>query len=89
MGLRYLLSVSLLFLVFASDATGADEKFQVNGYLRAGTNYSTKMTKGVCYKLGVAAIGNPGRFGNECDNLLELVGKSYLLGILNTTFLFH
>ena len=63
----------------------AKGEFTLNGYFRTGTNYSDGLTKGVCYKEGVSAIANPGRFGNECDNLLELVAKTYVFGSPQST----
>ncbi|SMF56868.1 carbohydrate porin [Pseudobacteriovorax antillogorgiicola] len=81
---RGLFSVLSGALWLTTAAWGAGE-FEFNGYLRTGTNYSEGMTKGVCYRENVSAIGNPGRFGNECDNLLEIVGKSYLFGSPNNS----
>ncbi len=74
------LSSTVVLLWVTSTTPLAAQNFEVHGYLRAGTNYSDGLTKGVCYKEQVSAIGNPGRFGNECDNLFEIVTKSYLYG---------
>jgi maltoporin len=76
--MKYQSSVIVFSCLIAAPVFAGETRF--GGYFRTGTSYSKGLSKGVCYKEKVGAVANPGRFGNECDNLLELYFSHDLFG---------